>query len=99
MLCVFGCCYHLTTEQHYSHPLKEEKVPPVVEQKKGFPLSTFLSDRPSSAQAVWLGRHARMLANQPLHRMAVSQELPTKSLLWRAELQVGVSNSKSQNEE
>ena len=50
---------------------------------KGFPLSSLLRKK-----RFWLGRNARMLASQPLGRLAVNKNLPSTSLLWRAVLQV-----------
>jgi hypothetical protein len=36
----------------------------------------------------WLGRNAKILAAQPLTRLAEKASLPSTSLLWRAILQV-----------
>ena len=36
----------------------------------------------------WLGRNARILASQPLGRLADNKNLPSHSLMWRAVLQV-----------
>jgi hypothetical protein len=80
-LCNVGCCYHHLTERFYSHPfLPEQKA---RGPEAGFPLSAALASR-----GAWLGRSARMLASQPLSRLAAAPALPTSSLLWRAVLQV-----------
>eukprot|EP00092_Neocalanus_flemingeri_P028451 GFUD01030893.1.p1 GENE.GFUD01030893.1~~GFUD01030893.1.p1 ORF type:complete len:480 (+),score=169.01 GFUD01030893.1:127-1566(+) len=50
---------------------------------QGFPLSHHLL-----SQHFTLGRSARMLAVQPLDRLATSNTLPNKSLLWRAVLEI-----------
>jgi len=53
------------------------------EDAKGFPLSKHLQN-----QQFTLPRLARMLAVQPLERLATSNTLPNKSLLWRAVLEM-----------
>jgi len=53
---------------------------------QGFPLSHHLQTKKFK-----LGRSARMLAVQPLDRLATSNTLPNKSLLWRAVLEVILS--------
>jgi len=78
-ICNVGCCYHWLDEEFYFNPYKkdeETKVP-------GFPLSSVLRDR-----QYWLGRNSRMLAAQPLNRLAELGNLPSPSLIWRAILQV-----------
>merc|ERR1711915_686864 len=50
---------------------------------KGFPMSKHLKSKGYS-----LSRQARMLAVQPLTRLAESNKLPNKSLLWRAVLEI-----------
>jgi len=79
-LCNVGCCYHLLTERFYSHPSLSQQAS--KGQDSGFPLSTILI-----ARKAWLGRSARMLAAQPLSRLAATPCLPPVSLLWRAALQ------------
>jgi len=79
-LCNVGCCYHLLTERFYSHPSLSQQAS--KGEDSGFPLSTTLL-----ARKAWLGRSARMLAAQPLSRLAAAPSLPPVSLLWRAALQ------------
>jgi len=79
-LCNVGCCYHLLTERFYSHPSLSQQAS--KGEHSGFPLSTNLI-----ARKAWLGRSARMLAAQPLSRLAAAPSLPPASLLWRAALQ------------
>jgi hypothetical protein len=55
----------------------------LTEDNKGFPLSKHLQ-----SQHFTLVRLARMLAVQPLDRLATSNTLPNKSLLWRAVLEM-----------
>ena len=55
----------------------------LTEDVKGFPLSKHLQNR-----QLTLPRLARMLAVQPLERLATSNTLPNKSLLWRAVLEM-----------
>jgi hypothetical protein len=52
----------------------------------GFPMSAYLRGR-----KFWLGRNAKILAAQPLTRLAEKAALPSTSLLWRAILQVYIS--------
>ena len=59
----------------------------LTEDTKGFPLSTHLSNKQFN-----LPRLARMLAVQPLDRLANSNALPNKSLLWRAVLEMILGN-------
>jgi len=79
-LCNVGCCYHLLTERFYSHPHLAQQAS--KGEDSGFPLSSNLIEGKA-----WLGRSARMLAAQPLSRLAAAPSLPPPSLLWRAALQ------------
>jgi len=79
-LCSVGCCYQRLTELHYSHPFLEQQQS--RGSSSGFPLSS-----PLRSSSYWLGRSARMLACQPMARLAASTAPPSASLLWRAALQ------------
>jgi len=84
-ICNVGCCYHALDEEFYTNPhlpvttgnAGTEAIVP------GFPLSSVLRGK-----RFWLGRNARMLASQPLGRLAENKNLPSSSLFWRAVLQV-----------
>jgi len=80
-ICNVGCCYHHLDEQFYQSPYGEKSN--VI----GFPLSDMLRE-----QKFWLGRNARILASQPLDRLADNKNLPSHSLMWRAILQVMLIN-------
>lgn len=80
-LCNVGCCYHGLEEEFYRNPyLKADEEPSLA---PGFPMSAILKER-----KFWLGRNARILASQPLGRLADNKNLPSHSLIWRAMLQV-----------
>ncbi len=80
-LCNVGCCYHGLEEEFYRNQyLKENEESRLV---PGFPMSDILKER-----KYWLGRNARILASQPLGRLADNKNLPSHSLIWRAILQV-----------
>ena len=80
-ICNVGCCYHGLEEEFYRNPyLKADEKSAL---SPGFPMSTLLREK-----RFWLGRNARILASQPLGRLADNKNLPSHSLLWRAVLQV-----------
>jgi len=76
-ICNVPCCYHHLDEHFYVNPFVDWATDPQ------FPMSSKLLK-----EKFWLGRNARMLAAQPLDRLATNFSLPTKSLLWRSILQV-----------
>lgn len=99
-VCNIGCCYHLLTEQFNTFVYKSIRRERSPESKKrevcepaenetenentfGFPMSQFLID--SQTQ---LGRNARMLACQSVHRVVDRKELPNDHLFFRALLEV-----------
>lgn len=75
-ICNISCCYHLLTEQSEG-----------PESNWGFPLSRHLIQRKFR-----LGRFARMLACQSIDRILHKKELPSKTLFYRAILQVFMRN-------
>lgn len=97
-VCNIGCCYHLLTEQFSQfvyRSIRRERSP---ESKKrevcvqsdsvdeitiGFPMSQYLIDRKTK-----LGRNARMLACNSVHRVIDKKELPNDHLFYRALLEV-----------
>lgn len=99
-VCNIGCCYHLMTEQ-FSHfiykSIRRERSPESrkrevcdlsddiepLETVYGFPMSQYLIDRKTK-----LGRNARMLACQTVHRVIDRKELPNDHLFFRALLEV-----------
>ncbi|CAG7717896.1 unnamed protein product [Allacma fusca] len=81
------CCYHLLNEQfHKNEDFSGRKyIPSFEEDTPGFPLSQCLQ-----AESFYLGRNARMMSAQSLHRMSVEEDelsVP-RPLLYRALLQV-----------
>nr|XP_033807715.1 methyltransferase-like protein 25 [Geotrypetes seraphini] len=76
-VCSVGCCYHLISEE-FENPPEE-----FTQETWGFPMCQYLRE-----EAWCCGRNARMSACLALERVAVSQGLPTKSLFYRAVLQV-----------
>lgn len=94
-LCNIGCCYHLLTEYFNKFTYvalrdKSSQVNPVPnirdlysemqnEIDPGFPLSKYLY-----TQQVELGRSARMLACQSIHRVVNRKEQPHNHLFFRA---------------
>lgn len=76
-ICNVGCCYHHLDEHFFVNPFVDWSTDPQ------FPMSRKLMEK-----KFWIGRNARMLAAQPLDRLATNLSLPTKSLLWRSILQV-----------
>lgn len=97
-ICNIGCCYHLLNEQFSTfvyrairrerspESIKRQFVEPIdepFENQFGFPMSQFLID--SKTQ---LGRNARMLACQSVHRIIDRKELPSDHLFFRALLEL-----------
>lgn len=83
ILCNIGCCYHLLKEEFSHDEFFGNKL--IMDQQPdiGFPMSEFLRN-----QRVKMGRNARMLAAQSIHRTQEAKELPNKSLFFRALLEV-----------
>lgn len=98
-VCNIGCCYHLLSEQFSTfvyRAIRRERSPEsrpreVCEQPEekaaketyGFPMSQYLIDQKQK-----LGRNARMLACQTVHRVVDQKELPSDHLFYRALLEV-----------
>lgn len=83
VLCNVGCCYHLINEEFSQDEFFGNKVLRNFNKDFGFPLSGYLK-----GQKIQLGRNARMLAAQSVHRTLDKKELPDKSLFYRALLEV-----------
>uniref|UniRef100_T1GLK3 Methyltransferase domain-containing protein n=1 Tax=Megaselia scalaris TaxID=36166 RepID=T1GLK3_MEGSC len=83
VLCNVGCCYHLINEEFSQDEFFGNKVLRNLNKDFGFPLSGYLK-----GQKIQLGRNARMLAAQSVHRTLDKKELPDKSLFYRALLEV-----------
>ncbi|XP_053608234.1 probable methyltransferase-like protein 25 isoform X2 [Plodia interpunctella] len=77
------CCYHLLTEEVDAamFDVFERNFGSGLKGEQGFPMSEFL-------RGYKLGRNARMLAAQSIDRVVHHKQLPDKSLLYRAVLQV-----------
>ncbi|KAL0878738.1 hypothetical protein ABMA27_003786 [Loxostege sticticalis] len=76
------CCYHLLTEETDSELFDVfQKDYGFTQEGQGFPMSEHL-------KGYNLGRNARMLAAQSIDRVVSQRQLPAKSLLYRALLQV-----------
>ncbi|XP_047534002.1 probable methyltransferase-like protein 25 isoform X1 [Vanessa atalanta] len=76
------CCYHLLhedTDHQLVDVFQRDRIP--VASGRGFPMAEHL-------RGYNLGRNARMLAAQSIDRVVHYQQLPDKSLLYRAMLQV-----------
>lgn len=98
-VCNIGCCYHLLNEQFSKfiyRSIRRERSPESrprevceqseevsIEETYGFPMSQYLIDRKTK-----LGRNARMLACQTVHRVVDRKELPSPHLFYRALLEV-----------
>ncbi|XP_055856677.1 probable methyltransferase-like protein 25 [Episyrphus balteatus] len=82
VLCNIGCCYHLLKEEFSTDELFGNKESD-QQLDIGFPMSDFLR-----SQRIKMGRNARMLAAQSIHRTQDAKELPNKSLFYRALLEV-----------
>ncbi|XP_031637289.1 methyltransferase-like protein 25 [Contarinia nasturtii] len=96
-VCNIGCCYHLLTEQFsqfvYTSIRRERSpesrkrevcdLPDGMDAIDGFPMSQYLIERKTK-----LGRNARMLACQSVHRVVDRKELPNNHLFFRALLEV-----------
>lgn len=97
-ICNIGCCYHLLSEQFSTfvyRAIRRERSPEsrrrqVVEPTEeplentyGFPMSRFFIDSETK-----LGRNARMLACQSVHRVVNRNELPNDHLFFRSLLEL-----------
>lgn len=97
-VCNIGCCYHLLNEQFSQfvyRAIRRERSPDSkrrifcdpteepIQNTYGFPMSQYLID-----QETKLGRNARMLACQSVHRVVDKQELPNDHLFFRALLEL-----------
>lgn len=83
VLCNVGCCYHLINEEFSQDEFFGNKVLRNLNSDFGFPMSSYLKEKKTV-----LGRNARMLAAQSVHRTLDKKELPDKSLFFRALLEV-----------
>lgn len=100
-ICNIGCCYNNLSEQ-FAHPadatipseryrMYEGNIVPIMLPEPdadenrvfGFPMSRYLVERGYA-----LGRNARMLAVQPIHRTVDAMESPHDNLFYRALLEV-----------
>ncbi|KAL4715710.1 hypothetical protein ACJJTC_006289 [Scirpophaga incertulas] len=78
------CCYHLLTEQvdvSLFDIFQKDADNSSLHSEQGFPMSEYL-------RGYNLGRNARMLAAQSFDRVVHQKQLPSKTLLYRALLQV-----------
>ncbi|XP_060804074.1 probable methyltransferase-like protein 25 isoform X2 [Amyelois transitella] len=77
------CCYHLLTEEVDAamFDVFERDFGSGHKMDEGFPMSQYL-------KGYNLGRNARMLAAQSIDRVVYQKQLPDRSLLYRAILQV-----------
>ncbi|RVE46595.1 hypothetical protein evm_008728 [Chilo suppressalis] len=77
------CCYHLLTEEVDTEMFDvfQKGYGLCEDTRQGFPMSEHL-------RGFNLGRNARMLAAQSVDRVVHSKQLPSRSLLYRALLQV-----------
>lgn len=98
-VCNIGCCYHKLTEefnqydQHEYNPYQRikklsssaETVPQCNEESTGFgfPMSQYLIDSKTA-----IGRTARMLACNSIHRLIDKKESPNRHLFYRALLEI-----------
>lgn len=92
-VCNVGCCYHLLSEEFIADDFFVDRQPAkdaTEEHGFGFPMSSYLQK-----QNFQLGRNARMLAAQSLERTISAQELPARSLFYRALLEVLLTRADS----
>lgn len=98
-VCNIGCCYNMLNEKHHKFTYKriprdrdersrsparcEADVPLDELNTFGFPMSQYLDERKTV-----LGRNARMLSCQSIHRIVANREQPHKHLFYRALLEV-----------
>lgn len=83
ILCNIGCCYHLLKEEYSEKEFFGNKDVMDMQKEAGFPMSSYLLRSKTK-----LGRNARMLAAQSIHRTCAAKELPNISLYYRALLEV-----------
>ncbi|XP_055390410.1 probable methyltransferase-like protein 25 [Condylostylus longicornis] len=81
-LCNIGCCYHLLNEEFCEDDFFVNKNISSKNKDLGFPLSNYLKE-----SKLVLGRNARMLASQSVHRTFFNKELPDISLFYRSLLE------------
>uniref|UniRef100_A0A2A4K2Y0 Methyltransferase domain-containing protein n=1 Tax=Heliothis virescens TaxID=7102 RepID=A0A2A4K2Y0_HELVI len=74
------CCYHLLSETVDVEMFDIFQRDYRSDSSQGFPMSEYL-------RGYNLGRNARMLAAQSIHRVVSQRQLPSSSLLYRALLQ------------
>ena len=98
-ICNVGCCYNLLNERfkspHDTEVWKARLEPDAdpdrgiyaylegIDNEVGFPMSQHLTD-----QGFSLGRNARMLSVQSIHRFVDEKEFPLDNLFYRAVLEV-----------
>lgn len=81
-LCVVGCCYHLLVEEFSKNEFftnNQSNQSEEIDDVPGFPMSNFLKQKKYQ-----LGRNARMLSLQSIHRIIAERELPSSSLFYRS---------------
>lgn len=80
-LCVIGCCYHLLVEEFSKNEFFSNNIQPEeeIDDDPGFPMSNFLKQKKYR-----LGRNARMLSLQSIHRIIAERELPSSNLFYRS---------------
>lgn len=102
-VCNVGCCYHLLNEKYVrfehkrirrvrdersrSPPCCEADVPLDELNAFGFPMSRYLNECETA-----LGRNARMLSCQSMHRTIDQKEKPHQHLFYRALLEVLIAD-------
>lgn len=86
LLCNVGCCYHLLVEEFSVDNFFNKKKYEINKSCLGFPLSSFLRKN-----KFLLGRNARMLASQSIHRFFSENEPPNITLFYRAILEILLS--------
>ncbi|XP_017780520.1 PREDICTED: methyltransferase-like protein 25 [Nicrophorus vespilloides] len=81
-ICNVSCCYHLLNENYIASGMQNLGQ----QQQQGFPMSQYLKNKKYS-----LGRATRMLAAQSIDRILAHQDLPSKTIFYRALLQLVLS--------
>ncbi|XP_037032231.1 methyltransferase-like protein 25 [Bradysia coprophila] len=87
VLCNVGCCYHLLGEEFCVDEFFENRRVREIEIDSGFPMSNYLRN-----QEFKLGRNARMLGSQSIHRTKQEKDLPQISLFYRALLETLIAD-------
>ena len=83
MICNVGCCYHLINEEFSNDDFFVNKEIASNNLEFGFPMSQYLRQ-----QTIKMGRNARMLAAQSIHRTVANRDISVKSLYYRALLEM-----------